>query len=104
MYSCVCYNIAHGQTTYWGKSCNDGMDFKKGVLLAHRDKVVGSLCYTPGVGVRTWLKYLLQVLYLSYYLPYLHHTCMNDASGPSYGVIIIIQAIRLVKILNTILK
>lgn len=31
------------------------------------------------------VKDLFQVLYLSYYLPYLHQTCMDDASGPAYG-------------------
>lgn len=46
----------------------------------------GSLRYTPGVGVRTWFKFLLQVLYISYYLSYLHHTCMDDTSWPTYGL------------------
>ena len=54
--------------------------------VAHREEVRGSLCYTLGVGVRTWLKFLLQFLYLSYYLSYLHQTCMDDASGPTYGL------------------
>ena len=26
-------------------------------FLAHRDEVNGSICYTPGVGVRSWLKF-----------------------------------------------
>lgn len=42
-----------------------------------------NLCYmyTSGVGLQTWLKILEQALYLSYYLPYLHGTCMDGASG-----------------------
>lgn len=45
-------------------------------ILALRDEVGGSLCNIPGVGVggRTWLGFLLQVMYLSY-LSYLHQTC-----------------------------
>lgn len=36
-------------------------------FLAHRHEVGESLCYYPGVGVRTWWKFLFQILYLSYY-------------------------------------
>ena len=36
-----------------------------------------SLCFTPCVCVRTWLNIMGQVLYLSYYLFFFHHTCMD---------------------------
>lgn len=57
-----------------------------GWFLAHRDEVLGSLCYVPGidVGVRTWLKSLVLVLYLNEYLSYFHQTCINGASGNTY--------------------
>lgn len=55
-------------------------------ILAHRVEVRESLCYTLGVGVQTWLRFLVQVLYLSYHLSYLHHTCMNESSIPTHGL------------------
>lgn len=55
-------------------------------FFAYRDKVGRSLCYTPTVGVQTWLRFLVQVLYLSYHLSYLHHTCMNESSIPTHGL------------------
>lgn len=71
-----CDGTIHGDFNFHGNS-----------ILAQRDKVWGSLCYTlgVGVGVRTWFKFLDQVLYLSYHLSYLHQTCMDDAYGPAYG-------------------
>lgn len=42
------------------------------------------LMHTPGVGVRTSLKFFEQVLYISYYLSFFHQTCMGGASGPIY--------------------
>lgn len=41
----------------------------------------GSLWHTLCVGVRTWFKLFLQVLYLNYNLLYIHQTCMFNASG-----------------------
>lgn len=52
----------------------------KHIFVAHRDKVAESLRYTPRVGVHTWLRFLMQVHYISYNLSYLQQTCMDDAS------------------------
>lgn len=51
--------------------------FSFSLFLAHRVKYLGRRH-------RTWLKFLEQVLYLSYYLFTLHQTSMDGASGPSY--------------------
>lgn len=40
--------------------------------------------HSPGVGVRTKLKFLEQVLHLIYYLSFFHQTCMGGPSGPIY--------------------
>lgn len=34
-------------------------------FLAHQDEIRGSLCYNPGLSVRTWLKFLVPVLHVS---------------------------------------
>lgn len=52
------------------------------ILSSPRRSQGGELMlYSPGVGVRTWLKFLKQILYRSYFLSYLHHTYMDGASG-----------------------
>lgn len=56
---------------YLIKKCKAAVGF----LFSSLRRSQGSLCSTPGVGVgfgvRTLLKFLLQVLYLSYYLSFL---------------------------------
>lgn len=60
---------------------------KRRAFFVHWDEVVGGgvLCYSLGYGIgssdRTWLKFLTQVMYLSYNWPCLHPNCKDDVSG-----------------------